>query len=43
LLNAYHPVDFGLEINLTEKENRETEIIHYGLKEKQDIEQDYLK
>ena len=43
LLNAYHPVDYGFEINLTKKENRETEIIHYVLKEKQDIEQNYLK
>lgn len=43
ILNAYHPVDYGFEINLTDKENGKTEMLHFVLKENQDIEQSYLK
>lgn len=43
ILNAYHPVDYGFEINLTDKLTGKTEMIHYVLKERQDIEQSYLK
>ena len=43
ILNAYHPVDYGFEINLTEKETGRTEMLHSILKEKQDIEQSYLE
>ena len=43
ILNAYHPVDYGFEINLTEKGNGRTVMLHSVLKENQDIEQNYLK
>lgn len=43
LLNSYHPVDYGFEINLTDKENGVKEMIYQVLKENQDIEQSYLK
>lgn len=42
-VNAYHPVDYGFEINLTLSHNAEAELIHAVLKEKQDLEQEYLK
>jgi len=41
--NAYHPVDYGFEINLTDLRTGTEEMIHHVLKENQDIEQDYLK
>ena len=43
ILNAYHPLDYGFEINLMDKSSGKTEMIHYVLKEKQDIEQSYLR
>ncbi len=43
ILNAYHPVDYGFEINLTDKENGQTEMLHFVLKENQDLEQSYLE
>lgn len=43
LLNAYHPVDYGFEMNLTDKENGETEMVYFVLKENQDIEQSYIE
>lgn len=43
VLNAYHPVDYGFEINLSDKLSGKTEMIYYVLKEKQDIEQSYLE
>jgi hypothetical protein len=41
--NAYHPVDYGFEINLTDLKTGTEEMIHHVLKENQDIEQNYLK
>lgn len=43
VLNSYHPVDYGFEINLINKESGETSMLHSVLKEKQDMEQSYLK
>ena len=43
ILNAYHPVDYGFEINLIDLNAGTEEMIHYVLKENQDIEQSYLK
>ncbi len=43
LLNAYHPVDYGFEINLINLKTKSEEMIYYLLKENQDIEQEYLK
>lgn len=40
--NAYHPVDYGFEINLTDLNTGAEEMIHHVLKENQDIEQSYL-
>lgn len=42
-LNAYHPVDYGFEINLSDKESGQSEMLHFILKENQDVEQSYLK
>ncbi len=42
-LNAYHPIDYGFEMNLTHKENGDTEMLHFVLKENQDIEQSYIE
>ena len=41
--NAYHPIDYGFDINLVELKNGEKEMLFYVLKEKQDIEQEYLE
>jgi hypothetical protein len=41
--NAYHPVDYGFEINLTDFNTGKEEMIHSVLKENQDIEQSYLE
>ncbi len=41
--NAYHPNDYGFEVNLTDKQTGQTEMIHFVLKEKQDMEQNYLE
>ena len=43
ILNAYHPVDYGFEINFMDKLSGKAEMIYYVLKEKQDIEQSYLQ
>ena len=43
ILNIYHPVDYGFEIKIANKLSGKTEMIHYVLKEKQDIEQSYLQ
>tara|TARA_B100000674_G_C37331732_1_gene685614 strand:+ start:95 stop:544 length:450 start_codon:yes stop_codon:yes gene_type:complete len=40
--NSYHPVDYGFEINLKSNINSKTEMLHYVLKEDQDMEQSYL-
>lgn len=41
--NAYHPVDYGFEINLTDLNTGMEEMIHHVLKENQDVEQSYLE
>ncbi len=41
--NNYHPVDYGFEINLMDLNTGTKEMIHYVLKENQDIEQNYLE
>ncbi len=41
--NAYHPVDYGFEINLTDLNTGAEEMIHHVLKENQNIEQSYLE
>jgi hypothetical protein len=41
--NSYHPIDYGFEINLTDLEINDTEMLFYLLKENQDVEQEYLK
>lgn len=41
--NSYHPVDYGFEINLTDLKTGAKEMVHYVLKENQDIEQNYLE
>ena len=41
--NSYHPVDYGFEINLTDLNSGDREIIYSVLKENQDIEQSYLE
>lgn len=47
IVNAYHPVDYGFEINFykpSDKTARRTEeMVYYVLKEDQDIEQSYLE
>ena len=43
ILNAYHPVDYGFQINLIHNQTGQTQMIHYVLKENQDVEQSYLK
>ena len=43
ITNAYHPNDYGFEINLTEKKTGHVEMLHFVLKENQGIEQYYLK
>jgi len=40
--NAYHPVDYGFEINLIDLNTGTEEMIYNVLKENQDIEQNYL-
>ena len=41
--NAYHPVDYGFEINLIDLKTKTEEIIDYVLKENQDADQNYLE
>jgi len=41
--NAYHPVDYGFEINLTDLNTGTEEMLHHVLKENQDDEQNYLE
>ncbi len=41
--NAYHPVDYGFEINLTDLSTGTEEMLHHVLKENQDVEQTYLE
>ena len=43
IINAYHPVYYGFEINLTDKLTVRTKMLYHVLKEEQDIEQSYLK
>lgn len=43
ILNAYHPADYGFEINLIDLKDGTEEMIHNVLKENQDIEQNYLE
>jgi len=38
--NSYHPVDYGMEINV--QMDSKSEMIYYKLKEEQDIEQTYI-
>ena len=44
--NSYHPVDYGFELKiyhkLTEENLGESKMVFYMLKEKQDLEQDYI-
>ena len=40
--NSYHPVDYGFEVRLFFEEPNKYELIHYVLKEKQDVDQSYL-
>jgi len=40
--NAYHPNDYGFEINFKEVQTGEEELIHHVLMENQDTEQNYL-
>ena len=40
--NAYHPVDYGFEINITDVESRTSKMIYELVKEKQDISQSYI-
>ncbi|MFN8282582.1 MAG: hypothetical protein U0U67_05170 [Chitinophagales bacterium] len=41
--NAYHPVDYGFEINIIRNSDSQNEMLFFLLKEEQDIEQEYLK
>ncbi len=41
--NAYHPLDYGFEINLIDLKSETEEMIYYVLKENQDDEQKYLE
>jgi len=41
--NAYHPVDYGFEINCIDKQTGQSAMIFSVLKEKQDMEQSYLE
>lgn len=43
LLNAYHPVDYGFEINLINLKTKSEEMIYNLLKDDQDVEQEYIK
>ena len=43
ILNAYHPVDYGFEINITAHQTGQTEMLHSVLMEQQDIEQSIWK
>lgn len=42
LVNAYHPVDYGFEIRWEDLETGRADMLHYVLKENQDVEQSYL-
>lgn len=41
--NAYHPADYGFEIKVTDLRSGMTDMIHYILKEDQDVDQTYLQ
>ena len=41
--NAYHPVDYGFEINIADLNTGMEDMIYHVLKENQDIEQSYLE
>lgn len=43
IANAYHPVDYGFEMRITDSQSGESNMIHYVLKENQDVEQSYLE
>jgi hypothetical protein len=46
LSNSYHPNDYGFELliyNLIDKKSNDFKMLYNQLKEKQDIEQEYLK
>ncbi len=43
MLNAYHPADYGFEIFMQNIETAKEDLLYYELKEKQDINQNYLK
>ena len=40
--NAYHGVDYGFEIRLRDLASGREELLHFVLKEHQDVEQSYL-
>jgi len=43
ILNSYHPVDYGFEINLSDLKSGSEEMLHNVIKENQDVEQNYLE
>ena len=43
LLNAYHPRDYGFELNITPASIEKKELFAFVLKEDQDVEQSYLE
>ena len=40
--NAYHPVDYGFEINIIDHLTKDSDMVYHVLKERQDMEQSYL-
>lgn len=40
--NAYHPAEYGFEINIIDHFSNQSEMVYHVLKEKQDLEQSYL-
>jgi len=40
--NAYHPVDYGFEINIINHLTKDSDMVYHVLKEQQDMEQSYL-
>lgn len=43
ILNSYHPIDYGFEINLIDLITETEEMIYNVLKENQDVDQNYLE
>jgi hypothetical protein len=43
VLNAYHPHDYGFEINIMDNRSKKSQMLYYVSKEDQDISQGYLK